>query len=203
MTSSSNISAEMRRKLNIIQQEIKIGTWDNFFLALLLSVVGILITLIITGVSIQSPAWLLIILVAVMFSFFLIELFSLFFDSVFSNKNRFTNKSKFISSSLSYIVFLILLIGLPYLLSLISTSAAYEQYLGINKAGFWFLTALVYLPPFYLYLLMLPRIRRFFKKECPTLLLKVILSQEEEQRKKLLRSWDTTLAELRKLDRDY
>ena len=116
MTKKTTLNTELRRKLNSIQQEVIVGTWDNVLLALTLFIIGVGITLIITGLSNLSPNWFLIILISFMVLWFTLQNFSLLLSSIFSKKNRFTNKSIFISFILSFFLFLFLLIAFPYFL---------------------------------------------------------------------------------------
>lgn len=203
MVNRNTINTELRRKLNAVQQEVTVGTWDNVFLALTLFAIGIGVTLILTGLSNLSPNWFLIILIAFLFLFLILQNFSLLLDSIFSKKNRFTNKSKFISFVLAIFVFLILLVGLPYLLAWIFKES-YLLHFNTESHWFYLLALVVYGVPILLGTkVFYPRIKEFFKNNCPTLILKAILSAKEDNQKRLLKHWGTTLSELRKKDREY
>lgn len=203
MNRKITVNTDLRRKFNIIQQEVMVGTWDNFLLALTLFTIGLGITLIITGFSNLSPLWLLVILISFMVLWFIFNIFSLLLDSVFSKKNRFTNKSKFVSFMLAFFIFLILLVALPFLLEFIIGSENYGNYFKAGSVGFIILAIFIYVVPFISGIKIYPKIKRFFKDNCPTLILKEILFVDEENKKRLLKHWSTTLSELRKLDREY
>lgn len=190
------------RRINEIQQEVTVSTWDNVLLALTLFILGAGITLIITGLSKLTPIWFLIILISFMFLWFILQNFILLLDSIFFKERRFTNKSKFIAFILSFFIFLILLIGLPYLLAQIFPDS-YNTYFRTGAIGFIILALIVYVTPIIIGLKTYPKIKRFFKYNCPTLILKGIMSAKKEHREKLLKHWDTTLSELKELDRKY
>ncbi len=203
MVKKNTINTELRRKLNAIQQEVSVGTWDNVFLALTLFVIGMGVALILAGLSNLSPNWFLIILISFMALWFILQNFSLLLDSIFFRKNRFTNKSKFISFTLSIFVFLILLVGLPYLLIWIFKKS-YPLYFNTKSLWFYLLALVVYGTPILLCTkIFYPRIKKFFKNNCPTLILKRILLVKGDNQKILLKHWNTTLSELRKKDREY
>jgi hypothetical protein len=200
------METELRRKMNMLQQEVIVGTWDNVILALTLFIIGIGITLILTGFSKLfplSPNWLLITLISLMTILFILQIFSLFLDSIFSKKNRFTNKSKFISFILSFFIFLILVVGLPYLLSLILKPNIYTLSFKTGSFGFYLLAILIYGIPILFWIKTYQKIKEFFKRNCPTLILRGVLSLKGQDREKLLKHWNTTLLELRKIDREY
>lgn len=197
-----HIPTKFWRRMNEIQQEVTVSTGDNVLLALTLFIIGIGITLIITGLSKLTPVWFLVVLISFMFIWFILQNFILLLDSIFFKEKRFTNKSKFISFVLSFFMFLVLLIGLPSLLAQIFQKS-YNIYFRSGTIGFYILALVVYTAPVIIGIKIYPKIKRFFKYNCPTLILKGILSTKREHREKLLKHWDTTISELKELDKKY
>jgi len=187
-------------KINEVEQEVIVGTWDNVLLALTIFALGIGITILVTGIVSPkiSPSWLLVMLIAFLFVFFLLQAGLIFLDSIFFKERRFTNKSRFIALLISFCTLLILLFALPVILINIL------PYFEINKPEVYFpMLVLVYGIPILVYQITYPKIKRFFLKNCPNLILKKILVMSSENKKRLLKHWNTTLPELKKLAKEY
>ncbi len=189
----------MISRMKEIQQEVMVATWDNALLASTFLIIGICITLIITGLSNPnlSPNWLLIALISVLLLLFLLYTFPLFLDSIFFKGRRFTNKSKFITFLFSFFLFLILIIGLPLLLTFVLK-------ININNPFIFYpLLIIIYGTPIFFGWKIYPKIKKFFLTNCPTLILKGILSNPKRNRLKIYKHWDTTPNKLKELDKKY
>jgi len=191
-------------RMKEIQQEVVVATWDNVLLGLTLFAIGLSFTMILTGLSNLStkisPNWLLLILTSFMFLWFIFQPFLLLLDSVFYKERRFTNKSKFIAFVFSFFIFSILF-GVLSLLAIIFPEF-YIKY--INHSFLFYISFIIlYGIPTVSWFIIYPKIKKFFLKNCPTLILKGILSSPKQQRRKLYNHWNTTYSKLKELDKKY
>lgn len=190
----------MVSKMKEVQQEVMVATWDNVLLALTLFAIGSLIAVILAGLTNFSPNWIGIILLSITFLGFIFQPLILFLDSIFYKERRFTNKSKFIAFIFSIFIFFILF-GILFLLS-ITFPEFYSNY--ISKGLYFYLSLIIiYGIPVVSWFIVYPKIKKFFLKNCPTLILRGILSSKRQDRAKLYKHWGTTSSKLKELDMKY
>ncbi|MBU2577149.1 MAG: hypothetical protein KKF50_05520 [Nanoarchaeota archaeon] len=181
-------------KLNIIRGEVTLGTIDNAILALLLMIVSISVAMILLGIStsLASPAFLIVAFVSLMLLWVISQLILNFINSIFFEKRRFSNKIFVIAVTISFLVFLILLILLPYLLEQIS-----PRMYPLSWGAYLSLLILVYGIPILLWIKITPKIKSFFLRRFAPIFLEKISWMDRNDRRKELSSLGITYKELK------
>lgn len=183
-------------KLNLLREEINLSSMDNVILALTLLLISTLIATIFFGFSskLASPIVLFIAFIACMFLLFIFQIFFVFVDSMFFEERRFSNKINFIGVLLSFLLFLVLLILIPYVL--VKLLPEYYPYKGLS---FYILIFLVYGIPVFFWFFIRPKIRNFYLRKCANLFYEIIQKMNKEQRAKSLKKLKISYKELKRL----
>lgn len=183
------------RRLNEIEQEVSLGTFDNIIVAFLFLVVATIISILIYLFSDFSSLFKIVFAAALlMFMIFFTQLVLGYINSIFSKTGRFSNKIKVLSILLGMLLFLVLVICLPLIIQYFLPN------LNQNSPGnFIVIASIVYLVPVILGLIIKEELTAFFVKNYPNLFFKKIRLMKKEDRDKVLKKLKITYLELKSL----
>ncbi len=193
------IKSEFKRinyKLNLIREEVNLSSMDNVILTLTLLLISTLIAIILFGFSVEfgSPTIILSVFISCMFLLFIFQTFFAFISSIFFEGNRFSNKIYFISILLSFLLFLVLLILIPYFLGKLFPTYSFNEGL-----SFYILISIIYGLPLIFYFFIKSKIRNFYLRRYANLFYEIIQRMNKEQRNKILKKLKITYKELKVL----
>lgn len=187
---------KLNKRLNEIEQEVNIGSLDNVIIALMILIIGISVSVLTLGFSsyLNSPTYLVVMLVIIMFTLPLMHLMFGYLDSIIFKHSRFHNKINVITILLTIFIFLILVIGLPILLQYFFPNL--NQGENIIKIP---LGLIVFGIPIYFGFQGRLKIIKYFVKNYPNLILKKISKMNKEQGLRELKNLKVSYKELKNL----
>lgn len=187
---------EINYKLNLLREEVTLSSMDNVILALTILVISTAIAILFFGFSseLTSPVVIILMLMSLMVILVISQSFLGFVNSIFFEEGRFSNKINFLAILLSFILFLVLLLLIPYFL--IKT---FPEIYPLKGFYFYLLVGVVYGIPIFFWFLIRSKIRKFYLRKFANLFYEKIHKLDKEQRQKSLDQLDITYKDLKKL----
>lgn len=194
------IDSNISRRLNEIEQEINLGTFDNIVIASMFLIIAMVVSILLWSLSNyhKSIFYLMIAAVLLLFLYNFSQLTLGFLNSIIFKDRRFTNKINVITILLSLFLFITLIIVIPFGLEKIFISLDQN-----NWYIFYPMFAIILVSPIIFGIFIRPKITKFFVENFPNLFLKRLNKMNKEQRNNALKKIKKTLPELKELARKY
>lgn len=185
------------KRLNEVEQENNLGTFDNIIIASLFLVLALSTSVLLWLFSNLDSIFKFILVTVILFFLLLLSQIILgYLDSTIFKRNRFTNKINAFTILLSLLVFVILVISIPLGLEFLFPN--------LNQSDFLFSIAFfVYGVPIIFAIHIHPKITSFFVRTYPNLFLKAINKMNSIQRAKSLKKIKMTFIDLKSLASKY
>lgn len=184
-----NYLKKINYKLNLVREEVVLGTMDNTILALFLLILSLSISVVILGLSnqITSPIFLMAAFFGILLFWFISQAMVGFVDSIFFEERRFNNKINVITLTLAFLVFLILVVALPFFLIKL-----FPQLYPLEKPALGILIVIVYGTPILFWILIRPKIKKFFLRRFGGLFFEAIKKMKKDDQKKVLKEFEVS-----------
>lgn len=186
-------------RLNEIEQEVNLGTFDNIIIASLFLVLALSISVLLwTFSNLNSIFNILLATILLFFIIFLSQVILGYLNSTIFKENRFSNKVNALTILLAFTIFLITVIVIPLVIEFLFPTFDQQK-----SSHFIILAIVIYGIPAYFAIKIYPKVIRFFVKSFPNLFLKTIRRMNKEKRKKSLKKIGMSLSELKTLCLKY
>jgi len=189
-------------KLNQIEQEVSLGTFDNAVLALMIFIVALSLAILSMGVPDSfkdSPALIITFFYIVLLAIPLISAIWSYAYSIFFKRGRFTTKINTITLLIAFLFFLFLNFVATIIILIIESNS----FVLPNYSAFIVVGLIIVFVMIYSLRQIKPKIRIFFLEEYPRLILKRVIKMDAEEQKKTLKKLKKTLPELIELAEKY